>query len=205
MIFRLLGLLNTNISNDTNIFSRGSYSVFNTHTDLTLFFYTHTDRTDFVRGGALTGGLNTRLFWTRIKRIARIIFFARGGAERNVDFWMLNVELLRLAAMWNCSMMNIDAHMVAIERERERYEWDKYGFNTGGVNPHCLCSVLKLESLYSFSPTIGKQACFAHDLSKKFQIFAAVHKSNVLNSATKLILSNLSPNLSASLLAQYIV
>ena len=42
-----------------------------------------------------------------------------------------------------------------------------------------------------------KQACFAHDLSKKFQIFAAVHKSNVLNSATKLILSNLSPNLSA--------
>ena len=47
MIFRLLGLLNTNISNDTNIFSRGSYSVFNTHTDLT-------DHTDIVRGGALT-------------------------------------------------------------------------------------------------------------------------------------------------------
>ena len=55
MIFRLLGLLNTNISNDTNIFSRGSYSVFNTHTDLT-------DHTDIVRGGALTGGLNTRFF-----------------------------------------------------------------------------------------------------------------------------------------------
>ena len=55
MIFRLLGLLNTNISNDTNIFSRGSYSVFNTHTDLT-------DHTDIVRGWALTGGLNTRLF-----------------------------------------------------------------------------------------------------------------------------------------------
>lgn len=95
------------------------------------------------------------------------------------------------------------------------------------VNTHCLCSVLKVESLYSFSPTIGKkafivltyrknfilflvmakfkQACFSHDLSKKFQIFTAVHKSNVLNSATKLILSNLSPNLSASLLAQYIV
>ena len=52
MIFRLLGLLNTNISNDTNIFSRGSYSVFNTHTDLT-------DLTDLVRGGALTGFLNT--------------------------------------------------------------------------------------------------------------------------------------------------
>lgn len=42
-----------------------------------------------------------------------------------------------------------------------------------------------------------KQACFAHDLSKKVQIFAAVHKSNVLNSAAKILLSNLSPNLSA--------
>ena len=61
------------------------------------------------------------------------------------------------------------------------------------VITHCLCSVLKLESLYSFSPTIGKQAfivltyrksfilflvmakfkqaCFAHDLSKKFHTF----------------------------------
>ena len=120
MIFRLLGLLNTNISNDTNIFSRGSYSVFNTHTD-------RTDLTDLVRGGALTGGLNTSFFWTRITRMTRILF-AHGGAERNVDFWMLNVELLRLAAMWNCSMMNIDAHMVAIERKR--HEWDKYGFDT---------------------------------------------------------------------------
>ena len=42
-----------------------------------------------------------------------------------------------------------------------------------------------------------KQACFDHDLSKKFQIFAAVHKSNVLNSAAKILLSYLSPNLSA--------
>ena len=89
----------------------------------------------------------------------------------------------------------------------------------GFVNTHCLCLVLEIESLYSFSPTIGKQAfivltyrkcfilflvmakfkqaCFAHDLSKKFQIFAAVHKSNVLNSAAKRLLSNLSPNLRA--------
>ena len=36
-----------------------------THTDLT--------HTDIVRGGALTGDLNTRLFWTRIKQIERII------------------------------------------------------------------------------------------------------------------------------------
>ena len=42
-----------------------------------------------------------------------------------------------------------------------------------------------------------KQACFAHDLSKMFQIFAAVQKSNVLNSAAKRLLYNLSPNLSA--------
>ena len=70
MIFRLLGLLNTNISNDTNIVSRGSYSVFNTHTDLT----------DLVRGGALTGFLNTN------NANDTNIFLARGGAERNVDF-----------------------------------------------------------------------------------------------------------------------
>ena len=48
------------------------------HTDLT-------DHTDLVRGGALTGGLNTRFFRTRITRMTRILF-ARGGAERNVDF-----------------------------------------------------------------------------------------------------------------------
>ena len=42
-----------------------------------------------------------------------------------------------------------------------------------------------------------KRACFAHLLSKKFQIFTAVHKSNVFSSAAKLLLSNLSPNLSA--------
>ena len=44
-----------------------------------------------------------------------------------------------------------------------------------------------------------KQACFTHDLSKKFQIFAAVHKANVFSSAAKILLSNLSPNLSAYL------
>ena len=71
------------------------------------------------------------------------------------------------------------------------------------VNTNCLRLVLKIESLYSFSPTIGKkafivltyrksfilflvmakfkQACFAHDLSKKFQIFTAVHNSMFKN------------------------
>ena len=38
-----------------------------------------------------------------------------------------------------------------------------------------------------------KQACFAHDLSKKLQIFAAVHNS-FLGSAAKIFLSNISPN-----------
>ena len=28
----------------------------------------------------------------------------------------------------------------------------------GFVNTHCLCLVMEIESLYSFSPTIGKQA-----------------------------------------------
>ena len=55
------------------LFAHGFYSVFVTHTDLT-------DHTDIVRGGALTGGLNTN------NANDTNIFFARGGAERNVDF-----------------------------------------------------------------------------------------------------------------------
>ena len=45
------------------------------------------------------------------------IFFAHGGAERNFDFWILNVELLRLAAMWNWPMMNFDALTRCFEHE----------------------------------------------------------------------------------------
>ena len=41
-----------------------------------------------------------------------------------------------------------------------------------------------------------KQACFAHGLSKKFQIFTAVHNS-FLGSAAKILLSYLSPKLMA--------
>ena len=69
---------------------------------------------------------------------------------------MLNVELLRLAAMWNCSMMNIELTWWLLN------ENDTNEINTDStwsfVNTHCLCSVLKVESLYSFSPTIGKKA-----------------------------------------------
>ena len=41
-----------------------------------------------------------------------------------------------------------------------------------------------------------KQACFAHDLSKMFQIFATVHNS-FLGSAAKIFLTNLSTDLRA--------
>ena len=42
----------------------------------------------------------------------------------------------------------------------------------------------------------SKQACFAHLLSKMFQIFTAVHNSIFLNSAAKILLSDLISNLS---------
>ena len=143
----------------TRIFFHADLTLYLIHTRILLCFFIRTriariSRILFAAGRSLL--LEHEIIMNTNNPNDTNIFLARGGAERNVDFWMLNVELLRLAAMWNCSMMNIDAHMVAIERKR--HEWDKYGFNTGGVNPHCLCSVLKVESLYSFSPTIGKQA-----------------------------------------------
>ena len=56
----------------------------------------------------------------------------------------------------------------------------------------------EIESLDTFSPLDNLKASFhCSHLSKKFQIFAAVHNSNVFNSAAKILLSNLSPNLSA--------
>ena len=88
----------------------------------------HTDLTDLtlsLRRGAHGG---TRDFFEHeirrrptdrrevITRMTRI-FFAHGGAERNFDFWMLNVELLRLAAMWNWPMMNFDALTRCFEHE----------------------------------------------------------------------------------------
>ena len=45
----------------------------------------------------------------------------------------------------------------------------------------------------------SKQAYFAHDLSKKFQIFTAVHNSMFLNSAAKFLHSNLGPDLRANI------
>ena len=43
---------------------------------------------------------------------------------------------------------------------------------------HCLRLVLEIESFLAMAKF--KQACFAHDLSKKFQIFAAVHNHLIL-------------------------
>ncbi len=66
------------------------------------------------------------------------------------------------------------------------------------VNTHCLRLVLEIKSFYTFSSLDNLKASFhCSHLSKKFQIFTTGHKSNVLNSAAKLLLSNLSPNLSA--------
>ena len=62
------------------VFARGSYSVFNTHTDFTLFFIcTRISRISriFVRGGALTGGLNTRFFEHEF--LSKRISFAHGS------------------------------------------------------------------------------------------------------------------------------
>ena len=64
----------------------------------------------------------------------------------------------------------------------------------GFVNTHCLCLVMEIESLYSFSPTIGKNYFHCTHLSKKFQIFTAIHKSNVFRSEAKIRLTKLSPN-----------
>ena len=68
------------------------------------------------------------------------------------------------------------------------------------MNTHCLRLVLEIKSFYTFSPLDNLKASFhCSHLSKKFQIFTAEHKSNVLNSTAKIHLSNLSPNLSAYL------
>ena len=51
------------------------------HADLTLYLiHTRISRISLVRGGALTGFLNTN------NANDTNIFFAHGGAERNVDF-----------------------------------------------------------------------------------------------------------------------
>lgn len=61
--------------------------------------------TDLVRGGALTGGLNTRFFWTRIKRIARIIF-ARGS----YSVFYMHTDLYLLIAHGSHSCSRRGAH-----------------------------------------------------------------------------------------------
>ena len=186
------------------------------HADFTLFFIrTRIARTLFAAGrsrGAWTRDFlntnnqnNTNVFWHAEARSAMLTF----------ECWMLNCCVWPQCgiAQWWISMLT---WWLLNENDTNEINTDS---TRSFVNTHCLCSVLKVESLYSFSPTIGKQAfivltyrksfilflvmakfkqaCFAHDLSKKIPIFTAVHKSNVLNSATKLILSNLSPNLSA--------
>ena len=83
----------------------------------------------FVRGGALTWG--TRDFWTQMSPWfflntnnadnTNIICTRRRGAQ----FWLLNVELLRLAAMWNWPMMNFEALTRCFEHEIRRRPTDR--------------------------------------------------------------------------------
>ena len=136
-------ILNTNNPNWTNNFAHGFCSV----------FYMHTDRTDFVRGGALTGDLNTRLFWTRIIRIERIILHTEArSAMLTFECWMLNCCVWPQCgiAQWWISMLT---WWLLNENDTNEINMDS---TRSFVITHCLCSVLKLEFLYSFSPTIGK-------------------------------------------------
>ena len=173
----------------TIFFSHRLISIFYTHTD-------RTDHTDLVRGEGAHGGLEHEIFWTRIKRIARIILHAEArSAMLTFECWMLNCCVWPQCgiAQWWISMLT---WWLLNENDTNEINTDS---TRSFVITHCLCSVLKVESLYSFSPTIGKQAfivltyrksfilflvmakfkqaCFAHDLSKKFQIFTAVHNS----------------------------
>ena len=84
--------LNTNRTNNTNIFcSRGSYSVFLTHTDLT----------NLVRSVALT------VFWTRITRITRIILLSQILYKRFVRFVLFVFKNLVVKNPWDPCAINI--------------------------------------------------------------------------------------------------
>ena len=121
------------------VFARGSYSVFNTHTDFTLFFIcTRISRIAriFVRGETLTGGLNTiflntnnqndtnnflhadfTLFFIRT-RIARTLFAAgrsRGAWTR--DFWTRIIRITRMFFGTRISLSRIFYNRIFWTRE----------------------------------------------------------------------------------------
>ena len=162
-------------------------------------------------------------FWTRITRITRIFLLAYGSHRPHESLFAAvrsheeheirrrptdrREVIMRMTRIFFCTRISPIARMlvrVGTLTWRLLNENDTNEINTDStrsfVNTHySLCLVLKIESLYSFSPTIGKkafivltyrksfilflamakfkQACFSHNLSKKFQIFTAVHNS----------------------------
>ena len=151
---------------------RGAYCFLNTNNpnDTNIFWHTdRTDHTDFVRGGALTGFLNTN-----------------NPNDTNIFYTQFApiARILVRVRMLTWGLLN---------------ENNTNGINTDSirrfVNTNCLCLVLEVDSLYFFS-NYRKASFHCTQLSKRRQFFAAVHFFN-LNSAAKILLSNLSPNLSA--------
>ena len=97
----------------------------------------------------------TRIFWTRITRMTRISFHAEArSAMLTFECWMLNCCVWPQCgiAQWWISMLT---WWLLNENDTNEINMDS---TRSFVNTHCLCSVLKVESLYSFSPTTGKQA-----------------------------------------------
>ena len=192
--------LNTNNPNDTNNFLHADFTLFLIRTRILLCFFnahgSHGSHGSCSRRGAHCYW-NTRLLWTQIIRMTRIFFWHAEARSAMLTFecWMLNCCVWPQCgiAQWWISMLT---WWLLNENDTNEINTDS---TRSFVITHCLCSVLKLESLYSFSPTIRKQAfivltyrkcfilflamakfkqaCFAHDLSKKFQIFTAVHNS----------------------------
>ena len=118
---------------------------------------------------------------TRISRITRILFAAgrsQGTWTRDyfehelnkLNEYYLHAEARSAMLTFECWMLNccvwpqcgIAQWWISMLTWWLLNENDTNEINTDStrsfVITHCLCSVLKVESLYSFSPTIGKQA-----------------------------------------------
>lgn len=110
------------------------------------------------------GDLNTRffsheIFWTRIARITRMFFCT---LEHEIFLNTNNPNDTNIFFSTRISPITRMLVRVGTLTWRLLNENDTNEINTdsiqGFVNPHCLCLVLKIESLYSFFPTIGKKA-----------------------------------------------
>ena len=165
--------------------------------------------------------LNHSSFWTRDSPKAH---WPQGGNNANDTNNYLHADLALYLKRTRIARMHVRVGTLTWgllnENDTNEIKMDPI---RGFVNTHCLCLVLEIESLYSFSPTIGKQAfivltyrksfifflamakfkqaCFAHDLSKKFHTFythvifgCTRHSSNKFGSAlvgTKILRSTI--------------